>query len=287
MHWQPFFLTLFCALAAVPCFSKHHTASSEKLSESAAQIYCFFTPPQGWEIADPKSLSPRVKMAFFKNTKKGFCPSINLAIEETPVSLTEYLKAVRTIHEQDRSNCWRALGKVRTAAGLAQLTEIDASTEWGPIRILQLILLKDGSAYVITAAALKEEFSNYYKEIQSAFRTLTLSSNLFNNIPQLERRETLKQKQRQLIEAARQAMTAAVEPQNPLADPLFQERYWLPFEKTIVNQFNDMGTFWQMLLLSSAQEKLLAAFSSASQKQPEIPPQESTEMQPSEANKEE
>lgn len=224
---------------------------------SFADPFCFFTPPPGWEIADPKSLSSRVKIAFLKNTGKGFCPSINLAVEETDVSLYDYLKAVRAIHEQDRGNQWRALGKVRTEAGLAQLTEIDASTEWGPIRLLQLILIKEGRAYVITAAALREEFSNFYKDFQSSFRSMTLSTDLLSNIPQLERRETLKLKEQKLLDAAQNALAKSGET-NLLDDTSFQKKYWLPFQKSIVNNFGDMGAFWQVLLLRNTQEKLLS-----------------------------
>jgi len=164
------FFTALYALAVSPVFAKQHSTSIEKAVENASVSECFFLPPKNWEIADPRSLSPRVKIAFIKNTGKGLCPSINLAVEQTQVSLSDYLKAVKAIHEQDRNNRWRALGKVRTAAGLAQLTEIDSSSEWGSVRLLQLILLKSGTAYVLTAAALKEEFSDFYKEFQSAFR---------------------------------------------------------------------------------------------------------------------
>ncbi|MBS0604435.1 MAG: hypothetical protein JSS60_05275 [Verrucomicrobia bacterium] len=258
MSWKTIFIATLCTAALTPAFSKQHSISIEKAAETGASSQCFFTPPQGWEIADPKSLSPRVKIAFLKNTGKGFCPSINLAVEPTQVSLNEYLKAVRAIHEQDRSNHWRALGKVRTSAGLAQLTEIDSTTEWGPIRMLQLIFIKEGRAYVLTAAALKEEFSNFYKEIQTSFRSLTLTTDLVSTIPQLERRETLKQKQQQLIHAAEEALAAASEPTNLLEDPLFQEKHWLPFQQAVLTNFSDMGAFWQVLLLRDIQEKLLA-----------------------------
>ncbi len=262
MDWKTIIFTVFCTVAAaLSSFSKQHSTSIEKAAESTSDSLCYFTPPQGWEIADPRSLSSRVKIAFLKNTGKGFCPSINLAVEETSVSLNDYLKAVRAIHEQDRNNHWRALGKVKTAAGLAQLTEIDSTTEWGPIRILQLIFIKEGQAYVLTAAALKEEFSNYYKEFQSAFRSLTLSSDLLGNIPQLERRETLKQKQQQLIKAAGDALAASSKPTSLLEDPLFQEKYWLPFQQAVLNNFSDMGAFWQVLILRNTQEKLLSNLS--------------------------
>jgi hypothetical protein len=256
MAWKTIFLTALCALASAPAFARHST-SIEKAAESIPSSLCFFIPPDGWEIADPRSLSPRIKIAFLKNTGKGFCPSINLAVEETSVSLSDYLKAVRAIHEQDRSNQWRALGKVRTEAGLAQLTEINSTSEWGPIRILQLIFLKDGRAYVLTAAALREEFSNFYKDIQSTFRSLTLSSDLLSNIPQIERRETLKQKQLELIQAAEGALKNVLEPKNLLEDPLFQQKHWLPFQHAVLNNFSDMGAFWQVLLLRNMQEQLL------------------------------
>ncbi len=256
--FQNFLWVVLCIIVAVPSliFGKH-SAAIERAAELTPSSLCYFTPPQGWEIADPKTLSPRVKIAFIKNTGKGFCPSINLATEETSASLNDYLKAVKAIHEQDRNNHWRALGKVRTQAGLAQLTEIDSSSQWGPIRILQLIFMKDGSAYVLTAAALKEEFSDYYKEIQSAFRSLTLSFDLISNIPQLERREIVKQSQQQLIEAAEKILTASAEPVTLFADPLFQEKHWLPFQRTIIDNFNDMGAFWQVLLLRNIQEQLI------------------------------
>lgn len=260
MHWKSLIRYCFigCIFVSATAHAKQNIASLEKAAEYSQSSLCFFTPPAGWDIADPRSLSPRVKIAFLKSTSNGFCPSINLAVEETSVSLNEYLKAVKMIHEQDRSNHWRALGKVKTNAGLAQLTEIDSKTEWGAIRILQLIFLKDGQAYVITASALREEFSNYYKEIQSAFRSLTLSSDLLGNIPQTERREMLKAKQHQLILAAQEMLTSSKESKNLLEDSHFQEKHWIPFQQAVLSSFNDMGAFWQVLILRSAQEKLLS-----------------------------
>jgi hypothetical protein len=241
-------------------YTKNHSSSIVQTAETTSASQCFFIPPENWEIADPKSLSPKVKISFLKNSGKGFCPSINLAIEDTDVSLNDYLKAVKIIHEQDRNNHWRSLGKVRTAAGIAQLTEIDATTEWGPVRILQLILVKDRRAYVLTAAALKEEISHYYKEIQSAFRSLTLSNDLFENIPQLERREILKQKQTELLTAAKVYIQASAPGEKIFKDQDFQEKHWIPFEKTVLNNFKDMGAFWQILILRNVYENLIQKY---------------------------
>jgi hypothetical protein len=249
-----YILICLCLLPMTPAYVKQSTP--ETALQNTSPSYCYFTPPQGWEIADPKSLSPRVKIAFLKKVGSGFCPSMNLAIEETSVSLQEYLKAVKSIHEQDRSNRWRQLGKVHTQAGLAQLTEIDSKTEWGAVRILQLILLKEERAYVLTASALKEDFSDYYREIQSAFRSLTLSSDLFGNIPQTEKREMLKSKQHQLLQAAEEVLGASPEIKNLLESPEFQEKHWLPFQQAVIDSFTDMGAFWQALLLGSTQDQL-------------------------------
>ncbi len=252
-----FSIALFsCFLTAAS--TKNHSTSIVQAVESTHLTQCFFIPPENWDIADPRTLSSKVKMAFLKNSGKSFCPSINLAIEETDVSLTDYLKAVKAIHEQDRNNHWRSLGKVRTAAGMAQLTEIDSTTEWGPVRILQLILIKDKHAYVLTAAALKEEMSNYYKDIQSAFRSFTLSNDLLGNIPQLERREMLRQKQIELFAAAEKFSQSPALKKNLFEDPSFQEQHWAPFQKTVLDNFGDMGAFWQILFLRNAHEKLLS-----------------------------
>jgi hypothetical protein len=239
-------------------YSKNHSAALAQAVEAIDASQCFFIPPENWDIVDPKTLSPKVKMAFLKNSGKGFCPSINLAVEETDVSLSDYLKAVKAIHEQDRNNHWRPLGKVRTAAGLAQLTEIDSTTEWGPVRILQLILMRDKCAYVLTAAALKEEISHYYQEIQCAFRSLTLSHDLLSAIPQLERREMLKQQQVELFAAAKKHLQSSTQKKNLFEDSSFEQHYWSAFQKTLLDNFGDMGAFWQILFLRNTREKILS-----------------------------
>jgi len=229
-----FFLTLVLCAATLSVFS------------TETESFCLFTPPQGWELSDPRNPALQVQIAFLKNTGKGFCPSINLAVEKTNVSMTEYLKAVKAIHEQDRNQRFRLLGKVRTKAGLGQLIEIDAPSEWGPVRILQLLFVKEGHAYILTAAALKEEFANYYKEIQEAFRSLTLTPDLLSTIPQLERRESLKNKQHELLEVWQQ--TVQKESQR--------DKQWQKFQQTILDDFQDMGAFWQILVLKNTQEQL-------------------------------
>lgn len=247
---------LFCSfiLISTSLFSKIDPTPPSTYTPT----YCFFLPPKGWEIADPNALSQHVKIAFLKKGNKGFCPSINLAIEETQASLNEYLKAVKAIHERDRRNEWRSLGKVRTQAGLAQLTEIDSVTEFGPIRMLQLIFLKQGYAYVLTTAALKEEFSEHYKDFQSTFRSLTLTTDLAESIPQLERRETLKKEQFKLLSVWENISDTQENPLSFQENTTFQTSHWQPFQQLIIDHFQDMGPYWQALILRSTHESLIA-----------------------------
>lgn len=239
-----------------PAFAR--AAESVVASEPTSSFECFFVPPKGWDLVDPTTYSSRVKVAFIKVGAKHFCPSINLAVEETEASIQDYLKAVKAIHERDRKNQWRALGKVRTTAGLAQLTEIDTVSDSGSVRMLQLILLKDKRAYILTASALKEDFSNLYKEFQSAFRSLTLTNDLFSAIPQHERKETLKTQQQEVLAAWEKTLPSLAEPTAPQENEDFQKAQWLPFQKDILDQCQDMGAYWQLLVLRSTQEKLLS-----------------------------
>jgi len=198
--------------------------------------FCYFHPPKGWEITDMRTASSKVKMAFIKKTKKeGFCPSLNLAIENVEGTLNEYLNDVKAIYEQDRKNHWRKLGKVRTNAGDAQLTEIDMLSPLGSVRMLQLILIKERQAYIITAAALKNDFCSYYRDFQEAFHSLTVTSDLFEAIPQLERKTVLKQAVNTLIWAR--------------SEEEFEKNHWIPFQKKLQEEYEDMGSFWQTLFL--------------------------------------
>jgi len=198
--------------------------------------YCYFHPPKGWDIVDRRHAGPQIQMAFIKKAKKeGFCPSLNLAIENVEGTLNEYLNDVKAIYEQDRKNHWRKLGKVRTHAGEAQLTEIDTLSALGSVRMLQLIFLKEGQAYIITAAALKNDFCRYYRDFQDAFHSLTVTADLFEAIPQLERRTALKQEIDKLLLAR--------------TEEEFEKKHLPAFQKKLEDEFDDMGSFWQALVL--------------------------------------
>ena len=44
---------------------------------------------------------------------------------------------------------------------MAHLTEINTKNEFGPIKMMQMIIMDKGTAYIVTAAASQDEFAKY------------------------------------------------------------------------------------------------------------------------------
>lgn len=194
---------------------------------------CFFIPPKGWEIGNPEKLSPRVHIAFLGKSSSGLPPSVNLATEPVKISLEAYVEAVRKKHAADPNSRWRDLGTLKTSMGMGKLTEIESPTKVGKARIVQLIVVKDEIAYILTGAALKEEFSKYYKTFDQAFKSLQMTPNLIESYPSATKQLVLKE----------------------LVENLTAES-WDTFEKKVINDFTEMGPYWQILLLQDARSKI-------------------------------
>ncbi len=135
-----------------------------------------FVPPKDWKMADTKDLPTNVQAMVVGKGNKEFPPSINLAVEPFSGTQKDYLKIVKKINETAKRE-WKDLGTMRTAAGDASLSQVDEKGEWGTIRMMHVILVKDGNAYILTAASVKDEFSRFYKEFFSALRSLNISQN--------------------------------------------------------------------------------------------------------------
>ena len=212
----------FAILSLLFCIQVHPTET------------CFFIPPKGWEIADPKKLSPSVHICFIDKKAKGVPPSVNLATEATSVSLDAYVEAVRKIHAADPNAKWRDLGSFRAPLGTGRLTELELSTEFGKARLVQLIIMKNQRAYILTASALKTEFSKYYKTFDQVLHSLQSTTDLVKSYP----KERLL-----LLEEAISSLTKDLD--------------WKDFEKKIINDFTEMGPYWQILVLNEMHSKLL------------------------------
>lgn len=130
-----------------------------------------FTPPQGWKAADPKILPQSVKAMVIGQGAHEFPPSMNLGIETYQGTLKQYLQRVKEINESQGLE-WKNLGNISTGAGNASLSQVDKKNEWGCIRMMHVILKKEDQIYILTASALKDEFSKFYKEFFVAMRSL-------------------------------------------------------------------------------------------------------------------
>lgn len=162
---------LYGFLIALLCTLAH--ANAEILPSPDITETVFFSPPQGWLQAKNDTLPPHVKVMVVGKGKKEFPPSINLSTEEFEGTLKDYLKIVREINHSQGSE-WRDLGTIRTNAGEASLSQADVVTQWGSVRMMHVILPRNGMIYILTAASLKEEFPMYYKTFFDSLRSLNV-----------------------------------------------------------------------------------------------------------------
>jgi hypothetical protein len=133
-----------------------------------------FDPPQGWRFADLKSYPKSVKVVVVGQVKSTFPPQLNLNAEPFSGTLQEYLKIVKDYNLSQRTE-WKDLGTIRTECGEGSLSQVDVMTEWGVLRMMHVILIKDNVAYILNASALKEEFAAYYPDFFKSMRSLRYS----------------------------------------------------------------------------------------------------------------
>lgn len=208
-----------------------------------------FTPPPKWEIADPKTLTSRVQIGFLTKAKKGFCPSLNLSSEPVDLSLDQYVAIVMNIHAK-KGTC-RDLGPMKVQGGKGKLVQLETTSKFGPLRLMQFIAVWEGRAYVLTACARREDFGSHTATFEKAFRSLQLVDNLIDLLDE-KRRKALELSEARVI-AAWQKCKSGVE--SPAKDRAFQKA-WKPHEKMVVTQFSDLGAHFQLLLLRQLEEKI-------------------------------
>jgi len=162
-----------------------NTASAEPLPTAETKVpetqeeFITFTPPEGWKLVDPKNLTPSVKAMVIGKGDHEFPPSINLATEPYALSLNDYLKKVKEVNQADGAD-WKSLGSIQTQAGEGNLSQVDLPTQWGDVRMMHVILLKNNVIYILTASALKSEFPKFYKSFFSSLQSLHFTQNKEN-----------------------------------------------------------------------------------------------------------
>lgn len=135
--------------------------------------YAQFNPPSGWRNADLQSKSKYIQTMVVGQGKHDLPPSLSLAIDRFPGSLKEYLRHIKGIAEANGGR-WKDLGTIRTESGDAALIQEEIKTQWGELRNMYTIILKNGIVYLLTAGALKEEFPHYYPDFFRAMRSLKI-----------------------------------------------------------------------------------------------------------------
>lgn len=157
------------------CLPFHHCFSEEPESTSAQsqpkKITVMFTPPEGWHLADKTKLPQHVMVMVVGKGQNEYPPSMNLGYDPHSGSLKEYLKIIKDIN-QSQGCILKDLGSISTEAGTVSLSQFDEKTQWGEVRQMHAVLLRDKIAYILTASALKTEFSKYYRDFFNAIQSL-------------------------------------------------------------------------------------------------------------------
>lgn len=217
-----------------------------------------FTPPKGWRLAEQKELAPSVKSMVIGKGKREFPPSINLAVEPYNGSLKQYLKIVKSINNANRAD-WKDLGSIKTLAGDANLSQVDEKAEWGDIRMMHVIFVKNGYAYILTAASLKEEFSEFYKDFFASMRSLNISDDASEMVTDTQESAKLKN----YIENVKNEWYSFLASNNSkdkralFESTEFQNGIWSPFKAKLAQDFANMTPEWQNFLLSKLQTEMV------------------------------
>ncbi len=266
---------LSTTLAATLPAQQTPTSQKEESVKAIQQFYTqsmdepealIFTPPEGWMVLDPKVLSPRVKVMVLGKSQKDYPPSINLGIEPFKGTTKDYLKIVKSINESQGSE-WKDLGMIKTQAGDASLSQVDMPTEWGPVRLMHVILIRNGTLYILTAAALKEEFPQFYRQFFNSMTSLRFNKAAIEMVSSAKKRSQLQKALKDVQAGWKKALAEQHTTQNSstsdlkkqtFESPDFQKNVWIPFNEMLGSDFSDMGSVWKNQLLTKTESELFA-----------------------------
>lgn len=251
-------LTLLYLLLAFSLQAAPPSEQTEQVTQEPGAV--FFTPPEGWRVAEAAQLPPHVKVMVVGKGNHVFAPSLNLTVEPFKGTLKQYLKIVKAINDS-KGATWQDLGTIRTQAGNANLSQVDVKTEWGDSRMMHVILLKNNNVYILTAAALKDEFSQFYKEFFSSLRSLNINKNVFEMVSSPKKRSDL---EKSVSELKKGWETLASSSKSTSKDALFnsddfQANYWKPFSEKLTKDYKEMSPLWMNQLLTQIQNELVSS----------------------------
>ena len=263
----PLLAALFLAASPGTIPLAQENTPQEKMVEIAKESGAVtFKPPANWRLAEQSALPPNVKVMVVGKGNGPFPPSLNLATDHFVGTLKEYLRIVKAKNEKWGDD-WRDLGVIRTDAGDASLSQVDTKTKWGTERLMHVIIVKNDHVYILTAAALKEEFPKYYKDFFNSFRSLKINNDIFEMLANPAKRAGLQNAIQELgfewrDYKQRAERSTILTPDTGATLRLFegtdfQEKYWNAFKTYLSKDFGDMPSTWQIEVLAYARNQLL------------------------------
>ena len=214
------------------------------VSSLLADTEPFFICPKNYEIANPKTYNKYIKIAFSKNEKSICRPTLNLSIQKTVLTLDEYTKEAQNIHQKTGNTTYTILGKIDLDQGKASLSQIDQNIHSTNFQMLQMIFIKDKKAYIITASSKKDQMLHNYQTFLDTFSSFKIVDDLFLLVSDKSKQNYLKQKYSSFITSSKK-----------LSDKQIKKNL-ISFEKYLENNFQNLGKYFQVLLLQKALKEI-------------------------------
>lgn len=208
----------------------------------------YFVPPEGWVPARPKGAASCVQIGFVGQGATAFHPSLNIATEETSVSLKEYVKAVKAIHLSQIGTQWLDLGSFRMKVGLGHLIQLEVPSPLGPQIVLQALWVQEGKAHILTGACLKEEIAQFRPILLEALRSFDVIADILAPVADPIQHERLHD------------LFAILGDFAPAEDRAVQQTQQWQMLQTLVDEVGQqLGAYWQYLVLQEGYQKIYAS----------------------------
>lgn len=255
------FLTFLSFFLSLSIYSQISNTNKDLCSSEQELVY--FNPPKGWFQVEPDKSTRTVKLIIVGKPKSTFAPTIKLSTQLYSKSLKDYLNMIK-VKNQSEGIDWKDLGIIQTKTGKASLSQNDEKTEYGTLRFMRVILLKDERIYILTATALASEFSFYYKEFFDALTSLTIIKDFYQPLSHKEKQQLkqeiclLKNQWQKLVQQNIQGKNEEDLKEtvlNVFTSKDFQERFWLPFKNYLEKNFQQPSE-WQSFTLLKIENDL-------------------------------
>ena len=207
------------------------------LAQILTAFICYFLPPAGWQAARLDDPTSPIELAFIGPplSPAQLPPNISLSFEEVDCSLKDYVQGAKENILAEPGVTWRDLGKFKTVAGEARLTESSGHSNWGEIKTLQVLFVYEKKACILTATSLKKDFASLQSDLLNSLKSLTVAEDIWTAAQNNPNRQELNQRVQSVQEVK----------------DLENLGKWL--EKN----FAANGPYWHFLVLKEAGKKIM------------------------------